>query len=173
MRFRGRNGLRRGRNHSRNIYSAAHHQERTRMLVATLFAISLMAASVIIHYEALRLTSELIPRLVVRPQQRILFVLMVTMVVHVIIIALFAVSYYVMSQHLGVGSMHGEFNGDALDYFYYSATTYTTLGIGDVFAQGQMRIVSGLESLTGLVMISWSATFTYLHMERFWTLHEK
>ena len=143
------------------------------MLVAILFAIVLMVVSILLHYEALRLTSEFIPRLLFRPQQRILVVLMTIMVVHVVVIGLFGASYYAMSEVLGVGTMHGEFNGEAIDYFYYSATTYTTLGIGDVFAQGPMRIVAGLESLTGLVMISWSATFTYLHMERFWALHHK
>jgi hypothetical protein len=146
---------------------------RTPMLVAILFAIVLMIVSILLHYEALRLTSEFIPRLLFRPQQRILVVLMTIMVVHVVVIGLFGASYYAMSEVLGVGTMHGEFNGEAIDYFYYSATTYTTLGIGDVFAQGPMRIVAGLESLTGLVMISWSATFTYLHMERFWALHHK
>ena len=69
--------------------------------------------------------------------------------------------------------MHGELQAEALDYFYFSATTYTTLGVGDVFVRGPIRVVSGIQSLTGLVMIAWSATFTYLHMERFWTLHHK
>ncbi len=142
------------------------------MLLATIFAIGLVVTSVLIHYEALRMTSDLIPRLLIRPQQRILVVLGAIMLVHVCVIGLFAISYYVMSA-IGIGSMHGEFQGDALDYFYYSATTYTTLGIGDVYAQGHMRIVSGIESLTGLVMISWSASFTYLQMERFWELHRK
>lgn len=142
------------------------------MLAAIFVAAVLIVASVLINYEALRLTSDFIPRLLIRPQQRILVVIATIMIVHLIVISLFAVSYYVMSDVLGVGSMHGEFNGEALDYFYYSATTYTTLGIGDVYAQGPMRIVSGLESLTGLVMISWSATFTYLNMERFWEAHK-
>lgn len=143
------------------------------MLAAAFISIALVIASVLIHYESLRLTSDFIPRLVARPQQRILLVLATTMCVHIIVIALFAVGYFVMSELIGIGSMNGEFNGDAQDYFYYSATTYTTLGVGDVYARGPMRIVSGIQSLTGLVMISWSATFTYLHMERFWTLHAK
>lgn len=142
------------------------------MLAAAILAIALIVASVLINYEALRLTSDFIPRLVVRPQQRILFVLATIMLVHIAVVSLFAASYYLMSARFGLGSMHGEFRGEALDYFYYSVTTYTTLGVGDVYAQGPMRIVSGLESLTGLVLISWSATFTYLNMERFWTLHK-
>jgi hypothetical protein len=144
-----------------------------RMLLTIFIAVLLIVASVVMHYEALRLTSEFIPRLVFHPQRRILFVLMSTLFVHIVSISLFALGFFVMSEYLGLGRMHGEFSGSPLDYFYYSATTYTTLGIGDVYAQGPMRLVAGLESLTGLVMISWSATFTYLHMERFWALHHK
>ena len=143
------------------------------MLIAAMFAIGLVVASVLIHYQALRITSDLIPRLGYAPQQRLLVVLLTIVALHIIVIALFAMGFFVMSLMPGAGSMHGEFSGTALDYFYYSTTTYTTLGIGDVYAKGPMRIVAGVESLIGLVMISWSATFTYLHMERFWTLHAK
>ena len=45
---------------------------------------------------------------------------------------------------------------------------YTTLGIGDLHPNGVMRLVAGVESLNGLVLIGWSASFTYLTMEEFW-----
>ncbi len=32
-----------------------------------------------------------------------------------------------------------------------------------------MRIVAGIEALTGLLLIAWSASFTYLTMERLWS----
>jgi hypothetical protein len=31
-----------------------------------------------------------------------------------------------------------------------------------------LRIIAGVESLNGLVLIGWSASFTYLSMEQFW-----
>jgi hypothetical protein len=31
-----------------------------------------------------------------------------------------------------------------------------------------MRLIAGVESLNGLVLIGWSASFTYLEMARFW-----
>jgi hypothetical protein len=34
-----------------------------------------------------------------------------------------------------------------------------------------MRLVSGVEALNGLLLIGWSASFTYLAMERYWPLH--
>ena len=58
--------------------------------------------------------------------------------------------------------------GGFLDYFYLSITTFTTLGIGDVHPRGALRIIAGIQSLNGLVLIGWSASFTYLSMEKFW-----
>lgn len=143
------------------------------MLLAIFFAIALVVASVLITYETLRLTSDIIPLMNINPQQRIIVVLAGSMMAHVGVIGLFAFSYYLMSAHLGVGSLRGEFQGAPLDFFYYSATTYTTLGVGDVYAHGPMRLVAAIESLIGLVLIAWSASYTYLQMERFWVVHRK
>lgn len=54
------------------------------------------------------------------------------------------------------------------DHFYFSIASYTTLGLGDIIPSGDIRIVAGLESLNGLVLVSWSASFTYWVMERLW-----
>ena len=34
-----------------------------------------------------------------------------------------------------------------------------------------LRILVGTESLNGLILITWSASFTYLSMEKFWQDH--
>jgi len=68
----------------------------------------------------------------------------------------------------GLGRIDGEMEGGPLDYFYFSITTFTTLGIGDVHPRGALRFIAGVESLNGLVLIGWSASFTYLSMEQFW-----
>ena len=56
------------------------------------------------------------------------------------------------------------------DAFYFSITSYTTLGIGDLYPTGALRIISGIEALNGLVMAGWTASLTYLYMEKFWHL---
>ncbi|EEB77646.1 hypothetical protein GPB2148_582 [marine gamma proteobacterium HTCC2148] len=55
-----------------------------------------------------------------------------------------------------------------MDCVYFSFTTYTTLGMGDIEPIGDLRYLTGLESLTGLVLITWSASFLYLEMTRYW-----
>lgn len=51
---------------------------------------------------------------------------------------------------------------------YFSAETYTTLGYGDVLPHGDLRLLAGLEALNGMLLIGWTASYTYLSMERFW-----
>jgi len=48
------------------------------------------------------------------------------------------------------------------------AVNYTSLGYGDIHPIGSMRAVAVTEALTGLMMIGWSASFTYLKMEQIW-----
>ena len=55
-----------------------------------------------------------------------------------------------------------------MDCAYFSFTIYTTLGFGDIVPHGNMRYLTGLESLTGLVLITWSASFLYYEMQRHW-----
>jgi hypothetical protein len=45
---------------------------------------------------------------------------------------------------------------------------YTSLGIGDIVPVGNLRFLAGLETLTGLVLITWTASFMYIEMQRFW-----
>jgi hypothetical protein len=61
----------------------------------------------------------------------------------------------------------GHLEDDLLDCFYFSMATVTTFGIGDLHPCGAMRLVASVESLNGLVLIGWSASFTYLTMEEF------
>lgn len=66
------------------------------------------------------------------------------------------------------GSIEGLLTGTVTDYFYFSLTSYTTLGIGEVHPVGPIRIIVGLEALNGFPLITWSASFTYLMMQRYW-----
>ena len=58
-----------------------------------------------------------------------------------------------------------------VDYAYYSTVAYTTLGLGDLVPTGGLRILTGIESLNGFILITWTASFTYLAMEKFWGQH--
>jgi hypothetical protein len=51
---------------------------------------------------------------------------------------------------------------------YFSAETYTTLGYGDVLPHGDLRLLAGMQALNGMLLIGWTASYTYLSMERLW-----
>tara|TARA_B100001123_G_C15304036_1_gene1021999 strand:- start:1163 stop:1288 length:126 start_codon:yes stop_codon:yes gene_type:complete len=41
-----------------------------------------------------------------------------------------------------------------LDYIYFSLTAFTALGFGDVEPIGNLRFLTGIESLTELILIT-------------------
>jgi hypothetical protein len=136
--------------------------------VSILVALVLVTATVLLHYELLQFAAGLPERLTFPTRSRILVVIAVVLAAHVIEAALYAFAYYVMQTYLDLGKLAGHLEGDFLDFFYFSIATYTTLGIGDLHPAGVMRVVAGIEALNGLVLIGWSASFTYLTMEDLW-----
>jgi hypothetical protein len=52
-----------------------------------------------------------------------------------------------------------QWNGCFPDFetaFYYSATSYSTVGYGDVVPPGNWRILGAVEAVTGILMFGWS-----------------
>lgn len=49
----------------------------------------------------------------------------------------------------------------------------TSFGFGDHFPTAHARLLAGIAALNGPLLIGWSASFTYLAMERYWPLHGK
>jgi ion channel len=141
------------------------------MIAAAVAVTILVGLTILIHYEVLRLTSALVPELgFVPPRARVAFVVFACFAAHTIEVWLFALAYFVF-VFAGLGSFGGIHQGTVADYVYFSVVTYTSLGFGDVYPIESMRLISGVEALTGLLMIAWSASFTYLAMEQFWALH--
>ena len=141
--------------------------------LALLVSLALVVATVLIHYEVLRAASRLIPRLSIPLRTRILVVIAVAFVAHLLEIGLYALAFFLMDHQFGLGAIEGATEGGALDFFYFSITTYTTMGFGDLSPHGPLRVVAGVEGLNGLLLIAWSASFTSLSMEKFWGEHHK
>ncbi|GGK50101.1 potassium channel family protein [Salinarimonas ramus] len=138
------------------------------MLPTLAIAAALVCATVLIHYEILRRASWAIPRLRLRRQIRVVAVIGAVLVAHLVEITLYALAYWAMHDHAGLGRLEGALTGGFADFLYFSLTSYTTLGVGDLYPTGPMRLLSGIEALNGLVLIGWSASYTYLAMEEFW-----
>ncbi len=137
-------------------------------LLAAALNLFLVALCVIIHYEILRLVSGATAELNLRPRQRLLVVISGAFLAHLLEICLFAATLMLMEYQLNMGSIAGAHSGGWEDFFYFSAASYTTLGMGDITPTGAMRSMVAIESLAGLVLIGWSTSFTYLSMRDFW-----
>lgn len=99
---------------------------------------------------------------------RIVIGVFIALIAHCVEVGIFAVTYYFMHHAEGWGTLDGNFSGTVMDCIYYSFTTFSTLGFGDIEPSGDIRIVTGIESLTGLVLITWTASFLFLEMQRYW-----
>ena len=136
----------------------------------TVFAVNIMviATVVMIHYEFMFRFTLLMPRLKVRHRFRIVLGVFGALCAHAVEVWIFALSFFWMHHADGWGEFEGNFEGSLMDCVYFSFTTYTTLGFGDVVPHGELRYLTGLEALTGLVLITWTASFLYLEMTRYW-----
>ena len=92
----------------------------------------------------------------------------VLLAAHVAEIWLFGITFWIMLGMENFGTLQGYQNPNLLDCVYFSAANYTTVGWGDLIAAGDLRFLSGTEALVGFMMITWSASFSYLVMNRAW-----
>jgi len=136
----------------------------TVLLVNTLVVV----VAVVIHYEFLYRLTRLLPRIKIIHRLRILLGVGGALVAHAVEVWVFAVAYYFMHRAPGWGQLTGNFDGSLLDCVYFSFTTFTTLGFGDIQPIGGLRFLTGIESLTGLVLITWTASFLFVEMKKFW-----
>jgi len=132
----------------------------------------LVLLTVLIHYEILRVASILLPYLTIPPRTRMFFVIIAAFFAHTVEVWLYAFAYYLLVEHFALGGFAGQPVGTFMEYLYFSTVTYTSLGLGDIYPVGGLRLISGVEALNGLVLIGWSASFTYLSMQEFWPMHE-
>jgi len=99
---------------------------------------------------------------------RVLVMMFCILAVHILEIWMFGLGIYLAVQVPGLGQLVGVEPLLLLDAVYASATAYTTLGYGDLVPRGAVRFLFGTESLIGLLLITWSASFAYLEMQRYW-----
>lgn len=138
------------------------------MITAFLIIALLVSAVVVLHYEILRLLSIIIPRLRIKHRLRVIIGVFGTICAHVVEVWMFAVAFYLMNDTGNFGYLQGNFDGSLTDCVYFSFTNYTTVGYGDIEPFGMLRFLSGLEAITGLSLITWSASFMFMEMTQFW-----
>lgn len=127
-----------------------------------------LSAAVGVHFEALAALNRWLPRLGHSTRRRVLLLIFAVLLVHIAEIWLFGGVLWSALHWPALGAIRGDADVDLLDAVYLSTEAYTTLGYGDLVPYGPVRMLLGLEALAGLVLITWSASFTYLEMQRDW-----
>jgi hypothetical protein len=128
----------------------------------------IVVVCVILHYEALNLFSRLMRAMHLAPRLRVMVLIFAILAIHVSEIWVFGFGYWGLGSTPGHGALIGNHPIGLLDDVYFSATCYTTLGLGDIAPLGAIRFLTGTEALTGFVLVTWSASFTFVEMQRFW-----
>lgn len=139
------------------------------MLVVLLAVALLVVLTAVFHYEVLRGLNAALPGLRVPNRAKLLVVIFTTFVAHAIEMGLYGLAFYSLVTVFHVGGLAGS-TPSLASALYFSAETYTSLGFGDLTPTGPIRLLAGVEALNGLLLIGWSASFTYICMERFWNV---
>lgn len=129
----------------------------------------LVIASIAIFYELHYVAGIWLNRYLRWPRYSIIVSVILSFICHTIAVWMYALTYFAITSHggLGVGGLHGEIHPDGLlSYVYFSATTYSSLGFGDVYPSGALRLLVAVEAINGLLLIGWSVTYTYVMTER-------
>ena len=148
------------------------------MLLTMLSILFLVTVAVLIHFEALNVLTSTIPKIKVSPRLSILIGILGCFCAHLLEVTLFAGCFYFFIHQESLGRLlggdiqgHGLFGTPStgfLDCIYFSLTCYTSLGFGDLAPTGWLRFLAGIEALTGLLLIAWTASFMYLEMQKHW-----
>jgi hypothetical protein len=117
----------------------------------------MVAGTVVFHFLGLAALIALLNTRLPRRMRRgtgfqkgvtILFTVFGLVIMHTVEIWAYAALYLVL----------GEFGG-LEDALYYSTTTFSTLGYGDVIMSDRYRMVGAIEGANGFLLLGWSTAF--------------
>jgi hypothetical protein len=139
------------------------------VIAATMAA---LGSCVLLQYEGLVLVWRWLAEHSGARRAKVLYAILSVILMHVIEIWIFGITIWLLLLWPETGSLYGPEELDVFECIYLSAVTFSTVGFGDIAPVGPIRFLSATEALTGFVLITWSASFTYLEMEKFWRAEE-
>lgn len=130
--------------------------------VAAAGTLGMLALTTALHYEGLKLLGRAGGGTASR---RPVLAITALVALHLVQIGLYALAYAAGVEFLGLGALDGAARASALDYFYFAAETYSTVGYGDVVPTGALRLLASVEPLNGLLLLAWSGAFLFRLVE--------
>lgn len=143
------------------------------MLITWITNTLLIALTVALHYESLRVMASVLRRF--KPGRHkhqargvLILVVLTLILVHAVEIWIWGIAIWLQHLYVPDAAVEGVVTGGFFEYIYLSAVSYSTVGFGEIYPVGPIRFTAAFEALTGLVMITWSASFTFVVMGRYW-----
>tara|TARA_R110002126_G_C10490543_1_gene503771 strand:+ start:13991 stop:14470 length:480 start_codon:yes stop_codon:yes gene_type:complete len=141
------------------------------ILTAIIISTLLVFITSAIFYEALCITLRIIAKHDLRTRPLMFFLVAAIFSAHTTVIWIYGVTYWTMVHSFGFEPLSGIAHDSFFGYIYFSAATYSSLGIGDVFPHGAMQFMTGVQVLNGLILIGWSIMVTYFSVQKLWDIH--
>lgn len=135
---------------------------------ALIISLVIALVTTIMFYEILGVVMKIITRRTMTPRKLLLVLISGILLAHSITIILYSMVYWILVQLEHCPPLQGIDAGEIGAYLYYSATSYSSLGVGDIYAKGSLRLITSFEVINGLTLIAWSATFTYFAVQKMW-----
>ena len=79
---------------------------------------------------------------------RVIVVVFACLGAHTAEVWIYAIAYWALVELAGFGRLAGAFQGEFIDYLYFSTVTYTTVGFGEVIPLGPTRMIAAIEAMT-------------------------
>jgi len=139
--------------------------------VLWLFSGVMLVTTVVIHYEVITIVSDrIIPwaQKCVPSRKVMAYAIAGLLFGHIAEIWLFALAAKIIIAFPVLGTMQGADENSFVTLLYLSSVNYTSLGDNTIRLIGPVRALAAGESLVGMVMIAWSASFAYLKMKLIW-----
>lgn len=138
------------------------------MLIIIIACLTLLTLTTLVHFEVLRFLSIKLPGLGIPSRTKLIAVIFGAFLAHTLEIILYGLTFFTFVHYFALGTLSGSGGISLMNCMYFSTETYTSLGFGDIIPRGSLRPIAGMEALNGLLLIGWSASYTYIAMERFW-----
>lgn len=123
--------------------------------------IALLFAYGVLHLAGLELIRRTKPQHGKHRHLGVLFTFWGLALLHLVEIAVAAMMLALLLSSPGNGSLSEGFGSSAADYLYFAGVSFATLGYTQLEAHGPIRLLVMTLSLSGFMLITWSATFIY------------
>lgn len=137
-------------------------------IVVGLVTAIVVIVCVLIHFEALRMLADKLPKPKWHPRRRMIALIFAMLFLHVFEVWIFGVAYWYLIAFGQYGAIMGADVPTLVDCIYFSAAVFSTVGFGDLYPVGPIRVMTGTEAITGLTLITWSASYAFVEMLKTW-----